>query len=134
MAVCVYVSPKAETAPRIWFLSLPLEQFKDTNSALDDVKLIKASNDEKNPLAFTAKGPIPADAVTGSASGLDPHSSPANADIQIPRVAKARGAGVDQVRSLVAQYMEPPTFGFLGEPRVNVVKLNLALDAQLPHR
>src|SRR6202163_1662574 len=65
--------------------SVPLDQFKDSHGDLDDVKLIKAFNDDKTPLVFAAKVPIPPDAVTASASGLDPHISPANADIQASR-------------------------------------------------
>ena len=67
--------------------SIPLDQFKDTKGELDDVKLIKAFNDDKTPLLFKAKAPIPPDAVTASSSGLDPHISPANADVQAARVA-----------------------------------------------
>src|SRR6202047_3399985 len=67
--------------------SVPMERFKDAHGDLDDVKLIKAFNDDKAPLVFTAKAPIPPDAVTGSASGLDPHISPANAETQAARVA-----------------------------------------------
>src|SRR3954463_2840209 len=73
-------------------------------------------------------GPIPADLATTSASGLDPHLSPASAMAQAARVAKARGMPVDSVRALVERMTEPPDFGLLGEPRVNVLKLNLALD------
>ncbi|HSC57905.1 MAG TPA: potassium-transporting ATPase subunit C [Nitrospira sp.] len=112
--------------------SVPLDQFKLASGELDDVKLIKAFNNDKAPLIFTAKATIPADAVTGSASGLDPQITPANAAIQAARVAKARGVTLEQVRTLVAQYTEQPTFGFLGEPRVNLVKLNLALDSRMP--
>ncbi len=81
------------------------------------------------------KGQIPADMVTSSASGLDPDISPANAQLQIPRVAKTRGVSDDRVRALVAQRTQDRQFGFFGEPRVNVLLLNLALDsiAPMPH-
>ena len=112
--------------------SVPLDQFKDAKGDLDDVKLIKAFSDDKTPLVFTPKTPIPADAVTASASGLDPHISPDFAHAQATRVAKTRGIQADQANQLVAQFTEGPDLGLLGEPRVNVLKLNLALDQQFP--
>ena len=112
--------------------SVPLEQFKDSQGNLDDVKLIKAFNDDKTPLAFTPKELIPQDAVTASGSGLDPHISPANAQMQAARVAKARNVSADQIKQLVAQFTEGPDWGFFGEPRVNVLQLNIALDQRFP--
>jgi K+-transporting ATPase ATPase C chain len=112
--------------------SMPLDRFKGADGSLDDVKLIKAFNDDKAPLIFTPKTPIPADAVTASSSGLDPHISPANAQAQASRVAKARGISVNQANQIVARFTEGPDLGMLGEPRVNVLKLNLAMDQQFP--
>jgi len=112
--------------------SVPLDRFKDANGGLDDVKLIKAFNDDKAPLVFTPKALIAADAVTASGSGLDPHVSPANAEAQAARVAKARGISVNQAAQFIARFTEGPTLGLLGDPRVNVLLLNLALDQQAP--
>jgi K+-transporting ATPase ATPase C chain len=80
----------------------------------------------QNGLATNA--PVPADAVTGSASGLDPHISPQNAEMQAARVAKERGIKVEEVRALIGQYTDPSDLGFLGDAGVNVLRLNLALD------
>jgi K+-transporting ATPase ATPase C chain len=81
---------------------------------------------QENGLATNA--PVPADAVTASASGLDPHISPGNAALQAPRVARVRGLNLQRVQALIQQYTDTPSLGFLGDPGVNVLELNLALD------
>jgi potassium-transporting ATPase KdpC subunit len=77
-------------------------------------------------------GPLPSDSVTTSGSGLDPHISPATADLQVSRVANARGTTTEAVRELVRRHTEDRDLGVLGDPRVNVLHLNLALDERLP--
>lgn len=79
-------------------------------------------------------GPIPSDALTSSASGLDPDISPAFAEAQAARVSLARGMSADQVRQLIASHTRGRQLGFLGEPRVNVLALNMALDRQFPRK
>jgi len=103
-----------------------------TNQKLID--RVKASVEKFRKDNPDYQGPIPADLLTASASGLDPHISPASAEAQAPRVAKARGVSVDQVNRLAAQFTEGPELGILGEPRVNVLKLNVELDHQFPRR
>jgi len=102
--------------------------FGPSNPALADevkarVDILRASG---------VSGPIPIDLVTKSASGLDPHVSVAAAELQVPRIAKARAMSEADVRALVSASTEGSTLGFLGEPRVNVLLLNLALDERRP--
>ena len=101
-----------------------------TNQKLID--RMKASLEKFHKENPDYQGPIPADLLTTSASGLDPHLSPDSTLAQAPRVAKARGISEEQVKQLIAQFTEAPDLGILGEPRVNVLKLNLALDQQYP--
>jgi len=88
------------------------------------------TDDYRTENGLAADAAVPVDAVTASASGLDPDISPANALVQVHRVAAARGLSDDQVSNLVKQYTEGRTLFVLGEPRVNVLTLNLALDGR----
>ncbi len=100
---------------------------KDTDESFAGIKQLAAAYHVENGLAPDAK--IPVDAVTKSASGLDPQISPENADLQAARVAKARNMPVEKVRGLIAQNTQGRGLGVLGEAGVNVLQLNLALDA-----
>ena len=93
---------------------------------------VKASAEQFRKENPDYTGPIPADALTASGSGLDPQISIANANAQATRVAKARGASESAIENLISTATEGRDLGFLGEPRVNVLKLNLVLDRQLP--
>ncbi len=100
-----------------------------SNSGPTNPDFIKTVGDRVKALHDTGiTGSVPADLVEASASGLDPHISPEAATVQIARVAKARGMRVDELTKVVADHTEGRQFGFLGEPRVNVLELNLALD------
>jgi potassium-transporting ATPase KdpC subunit len=99
---------------------------KDLIASIKDRRATAAKLDGVNPAQ------VPADALLASGSGLDPDISPAYAAEQVPRVARERGLGVAQVQALVAQNTKGRTLGFLGEPRVNVLNLNVALDALKP--
>jgi K+-transporting ATPase ATPase C chain len=103
-----------------------------TNQKLID--RVKASVDQVRKDNPDYQGPIPADLVTTSASGLDPHISPDSARVQVARVAKARGISVEQANRVVTEFTEGPDWGILGEARVNVLRLNLAMDQRFPMR
>ena len=104
-----------------------------TNYGPTNKKLIDRVKADAEKLQAENPGrPVPVEMVTTSASGLDPHISPAAAEYQIPRVARERGMGEDEVRRVVAEFTEGRQFGFLGEPRVNVLLVNLALDDRKP--
>jgi K+-transporting ATPase ATPase C chain len=128
------------TGPKI---EVPLKTYEDASGNLIDVKLVDAFPhppiDTPNRMVVTAgdfkdasgnEVLIPGDAVTGSGSGLDPHISPANAAFQVNRVAAARKMSPDKVKELVAKYTDGPDLGFLGDPGVNVLRLNIALDQE----
>jgi len=103
-----------------------------TNQKLiDRVKVSIEKFRKENP---DHAGPVPADLVTASGSGLDPHISPASAEAQAARIARARGISVEQVQQLITENTEGRTLGLLGEPRVNVLLLNLVLDQKFPRK
>ena len=106
-----------------------------SNQARTNPDLIKRLNDTVAEVARReniAPSAVPSDLVTQSGAGLDPHISPQAAAVQIARVARARGVSAQQIDSLVARYTEGAQFGMLGQPRVNVLALNLALDQAMP--
>jgi K+-transporting ATPase ATPase C chain len=98
---------------------------------IDRVKAALEKFRKENP---DYHGPIPADLVTASGSGLDPDISPASAEAQAPRIARARGVPLDSVTRLIAQHTQPPNLDLIGEPRVNVLAINLALDRSFAKR
>jgi len=103
-----------------------------TNQKLADRVKDSVASFRKNNPDYT--GPIPADLVTSSGSGLDPDISPASVEAQAPRIARARGIPVEQVRDLIASHTKERDLGFLGDPRVNVLEINRALDQTAPAR
>lgn len=104
------------------------KSFKTEKGDYDQVKLITAFNDDVKTLTVKPEALIPGDAVTGSASGLDPHISVKNALLQAARVARERKLSVDDVKSLITKATEGPSLGIFGDAGVNVLKLNLTLD------
>jgi K+-transporting ATPase ATPase C chain len=102
--------------------------FGPTSQKLHD-SIAQNIADYRSQNGMASNAPVPADAVTASASGLDPHISLDNAELQAARVAKARGLEPDKIRALIKEHTESPDFGVLGDPGVNVLELNLALDA-----
>jgi K+-transporting ATPase ATPase C chain len=118
---------------------VPLKNFQDAQGNLNDVALVDAfphppsdTADKKPVIAADFAKLIPGDAVTASGSGLDPHISPANAEIQKTRIATARGITEDKVEALIQAHTDQPGLGILGDPGVNVLLLNIALDNKYP--
>lgn len=115
-------------------INLPYNAANSSGSNLGPLskKLLDRVNGDVAEFRKAGAALIPADAVTASASGLDPHISPATAALQVQRVAAARGVTAQQVDAILERQIERPMLGIFGEPRVNVLQLNLALDAALP--
>lgn len=128
-----YFQPRPSAAGNGYDASLSSgSNYGPTNQKLiDRVKASIADFRKQNP---DYRGPIPADLVTASASGLDPDISLASAEAQAARVAASRNVSVGQVRRLIEQHTEKRKLGFLGAPRVNVLEINLALDQEFPRR
>jgi len=117
-------------------ISVPYAADNSVGSNLGPTSKALADHVRARAQALAAQNPgtpIPADLVTSSASGLDPDITPAGALFQVPRIAHARGLPEDTVRRLVMAHITEPLFGIIGTPHVNVLKLNLALDAQARH-
>ena len=104
-----------------------------TSAVLQD-RLIAARKALDTAQPELAGRPIPSDMLTASGSGLDPDITPANAELQVARVAAARGVPADEIAALVKRHVTPRTLGIFGEPRVNVLELNLALEAAFPNK
>ena len=119
--------PSATTVPYDAANSAGSNYGPTNQKLIDRVKGDVANDQTDNP-----GSPVPIDLVTTSASGFDPHITPAAAEFQLARVAKERGSTVDQLRALVAKHTENRQLGILGEPRVNVLELNLELDERFP--
>lgn len=114
---------------------VPLKKYQNSDGSLNDTAMVDAfphNGATAGLIAADFATPIPGDAVTASASGVDPHISPANAQLQAARVAAARNVTVDKVQALITQYTDGRDLGFLGDPGVNVLRLNIALDANYP--